>query len=208
MNKQNQIKIWDQIAEKWNEYREVPSPTVIDFLKNKTGKVLDLGCGSGRNFSALNKKAEIICQDFSKQMLKHAENKANKLKLNAQFIHSPSNKINLKDNEVDSAICIALLHCIPEKKQRQETINELFRVLKPKSQVLISVWSRNSPRLRNKPKECFIPWTVQTKAEGKIKQERYTYIYDKEELEKEVKNSGFKILESWQERNINIVAEK
>lgn len=209
MKKLNQEEVWDNIAEKWNDFRDIPSPAVIDFLKDKEGKILDLGSGTGRNFSAMPKNSEIYALDFSKQMLKHAKEKAKKLKLDVKVFHSPANKIEFNENFFDSAICIALLHCIENKDQRQETLKEIHRVLKPRAQVLISSWGKNSPRLKNKGKECYIPWTVETRTDEKeIKQLRYTYVYDLPELEKEVKKTGFKILRSWEERNVNIIAEK
>jgi ubiquinone/menaquinone biosynthesis C-methylase UbiE len=200
----NQEKVWDKIAEKWNLFRETPSPTTKDFLKDKKGKILDLGCGSGRNFPAFNKDSSVYALDFSEQMLKHAKEKAKRLGVNASFFHSGTDNLKFEDNEFDSIICIAVLHCIPEKKARIDTLREIYRTLKPGSQVLISVWGRKSPRLKDKPKECYVPWTIR----GEDKQERFTYIYDKDELEKEVKSAGLKIIQSWEERNINIVAEK
>ncbi len=202
---QTQQQVWNKIAEQWNKYRETPSPTVINFLKNKTGKILDLGCGSGRNFSAIPKTAEIYAIDFSQEMLEHAKKK----NIAEELTLSTTDKIPYKDNFFDSIICIALLHCIPKKQHRKNTIKEIYRTLKPKSQALISVWSRSSPRLKNKSKECFIPWTTSKQSEKHIeKQERFTYIYDKEELEKEVTQAGFTIIKSWEERNLNIIAEK
>jgi tRNA (uracil-5-)-methyltransferase TRM9 len=200
---QSQEQIWNKIAAKWNKFREIPSPSVEGFLKDKKGKILDLGCGSGRNFSAFQKKSEIYAVDFSKKMLDYAKLKAKKLKLKVKFTKSESNKLKFQDNFFYSAICIALLHCIDKKSKRQETIKELFRVLKPKAKALISVWGRNSPRLRNKPKECYVSWSIKDE-----KQERYTYIYDKEELEQELKSAGFKIINSWEERNLNIEVKK
>ena len=66
----NQEKVWNTIAEKWAEYRKKPVPEVIKFLKNKSGKILDLGCGSGRHFLSGKK---IYGIDFSDKMLKLAE---------------------------------------------------------------------------------------------------------------------------------------
>ncbi len=206
---ENQQKVWDEIAKKWKEFREVPSPSVIEFLKDKKGKILDLGCGSGRNFSAINEEAEIYGIDFSKEMLKYAKNK----KPNSNLTQSTSSKIPFEENLFDATICVAVLHCIPDKKERQETINEIYRTLKPNSTAFISTWGKNSPRLKNKPKECFVTWTIKSeksfrKGEQEIKQERYTYVYDLKELEKEVLNAGFKIEKIWEERNVNVIAKK
>lgn len=202
----NQQKTWDAIAKKWNKFREKISPTVEKFLKEQEGKILDVGCGSGRNFIK-NKNQELHAIDFSNEMLKLAEKNAKKKKIEVKLKHSKASKLPFEDNYFNSVLCYATLHCL-KKSESEKAIKEIHRVLKPKGQALISVWSRKSPRLRNQPKECFIPWTIQNRAEGKHKEERYTYIFDKEELEKLVKEAGFKILRSWQERNINLIVEK
>ena len=41
---QNQQKVWDSIAEDWNRFRVKTVEEVKDFLKDKKGKILDLGC--------------------------------------------------------------------------------------------------------------------------------------------------------------------
>ena len=213
MEVKDQAKVWDEIAGKWNEFREVPSPTVIEFLKDKHGKILDLGCGSGRNFSAMTKDSELYAVDFSEEMLVHAKEKAEKLGLKVDLVHSYSGKLKFKDNFLDSIICVAVLHCIPTKEERVNTIKEIYRTLKKGSSALISVWGKNSPRLKNKGKECFVSWTVKSdkesrKGEKEIKQERYTYVYDLEELKKEVLEAGFKIENIWEERNVNVIVKK
>lgn len=214
MNKvKDQEVVWNEIAGKWNEFREVPSPAVVGFLKDKHGKILDLGCGSGRNFNAMQKDVELYAVDFSEQMLIHAKNKAECLGLKADFVHSYSGKLSFKDNFFDSIICVAVLHCIPSKEERVNTIKEIYRTLKKGSTALISVWGKNSPRLKNKGKECFVSWTVKSektsrKGEQEIKQERYTYVYDLEELKQEVLDAGFKIENIWEERNANVIIKK
>jgi ubiquinone/menaquinone biosynthesis C-methylase UbiE len=209
----NQEKVWDEIAKHWNDFREVPSPSVVGFLADKKGRVLDLGCGSGRNFSAMEKTTELYATDFSAEMLKFAEKKAKKLKIKAVIKKSDSDEIPFDDDFFDATICSAVLHCIDSKKKRQKTIREIYRTLKPGCEAFISSWGRNSPRLKNKPKECFVPWSVKNdkefrKGEKEIKQERYTYIYDLEELKKEVLDAGFKIERAWEERNVNVVCKK
>ncbi len=196
-----QEKVWDLIAQSWASVRQRPFSIVEQFLKNKKGKILDLGCGSGRNFIKTN--AKIYGIDFSKLMIKYAEQKAESLGIEAEFKVSKTSEIPYPENYFDSAICFSVLHCIQTKTERQKTIKELFRVLKPKAEALISVWSRNSERLKNKPKETFIPWTI-----NKEKQKRFTYIYDKEELESEIRQAGFKIIKSSQDKNINFFVQK
>lgn len=213
MKVKNQELVWDEIASNWNDFRETASPSVVEFLRDKKGDILDLGCGSGRNFAAMAKDANIYAVDFSGEMLKFAEKKSKDLKLNVITEKSESDKLSFKDNFFDATICVAVLHCIDSKEKRQNTIKEIYRTLKPGSDVFISVWSNQSPRLKGKGKECFVSWSVKNdkelrKKEKEIKQERYTYIYDLEELEKEVLDAGFKIEKIWEERNVNVICRK
>ena len=193
----SQKQVWDNIAPLWSKYRNKPSPTTIEFLKNKKGKLLDIGCGSGRNFTK-KQNLQIYGIDFSEKMLEFAKEK----KIAKQLKLMQNQEIPYPNNFFDSAICVAILHCIKTKKNRTKLLKELNRTLKPGSKALVSVWGRESPRLKNKPKECHIPWKADEK------QLRYTYIYNKTELEKELKQAGFKIIKGWEEQNVNFIVEK
>lgn len=196
-----QETVWDTIAEKWHEYRNEPSDYVKNFLKDKEGRILDLCCGSGRNFSQI--KGQIYGVDFSAKMLEIAEKNANKLKPPCILIKSQTSKLPFEDNFFDCAIFIAGLHCIKGKKKRECSLKELFRVLKKGKQAIISVWSSNQKRVKGKKGDIFVPWTV----EGK-KYKRYYYLYEKDELEKELKKAGFHISEIKEEKRIIAIVEK
>jgi len=199
----NQQKVWDKIAVKWNEYKVKRNNLADKFLKGKnTKKVLDLGCGSGRNFIKTN--ATIYAVDFSREMLKFAKQKADKLKINAKLVHAKSTKLPFKDNFFDSAIAVAVFHCIRWKYMRKKAIREFYRVLKPQGQALVTVWDKNAKRFRNKPKNFKVPWTINGK-----KIYRYYYLYDKDEFKKELENVGFKIVKKIEtSSNIILIVEK
>jgi tRNA (uracil-5-)-methyltransferase TRM9 len=195
--KMEQEEVWDSIAERWDSYRSRTAREVVEFLENKNGKILDLGCGSGRNFVD-NKNLEIYGIDFSEKLLEFAK-KRNYVELKK----GEGDKIPYDDNFFDSIICFSVLHCIDSAEKRKKTAEELFRVLKPGSELLISVWGRGSPRVKNKKKEDSVNWNV-----GGIIYKRYTYMFDKKEFEELVKNAGFKIVRSWEDKNINLIVSK
>jgi len=201
MDEMNQEDVWDEIAIPWEEYRVDPMQEAVDFLKDKQGKILDLGCGSGRNFARVD--GVIYAIDFSEKMLKLAEKKADRMCIDVEFTQSDTKKIPFEDNFFHSAIFIAALHCVETAKDREKTLRELFRVLKPGAEAMITVWSRNQNRIKNKPKETKIPWSK----DGRTYL-RYCYIYDKEELEQLVKKIGFGIINSKEDRNIVLVIKK
>ena len=63
---ENQEKVWDNIAEEWHEYKKMPPLNVVNFLKEHSGKILDIGSGSGRNLAKiknLNKRASFSLCD-------------------------------------------------------------------------------------------------------------------------------------------------
>lgn len=198
-----QEKIWDKIAEKWANFRTIISPSVKSFLEESKGDILDIGCGSGRNFIKL-KDIKIYGIDFSEEMLKLAKIRAEKLGINVILEKANSDKLPFKNNEFDNILCYSVLHCIKSEKQRIDTVKEIYRVLKPKGRAFISSWGDKSPRLKNKGKECSVPWTIR----GEDKAERYTYVFSLKELEDIAKKVGFKIIRSWEERNVNLIVEK
>lgn len=210
----SQEKVWDEIAPLWNKYKKSPfgkendKPKIVeDFISNITKddeKILDLGCGSGRNFYKNN--GIIYGVDFSSEMLKLAEENAEKLGIKVVLKKAKADKLPLENNFFDKVLFIATLHCIESEKERKEAIKEIYRVLKPEGKALITVWNKKNKRWKNKPKEKIVSWNV-----GGKKVMRYYYLYDFEELKGLLEEAGFKIL--WNNftelaRNIIVVAGK
>ena len=200
----DQEKVWDNISRRWNKFKVRVSPSAEKFVKDQKGKILDLGCGSGRNFMKV-KGLKWTAVDFSEKMVEFSKLKAKKLKIDMEITKSESTKLSFEDDSFDSVLCFAVIHCIDTAAKRKKTLKEIYRVLKPGGEALIATWGTGSPRLKNKEKECFVPWTLKYMKE---KQMRYTYIYDLKEMEDLVKSVGFEIVSSWEERNVNVVVRK
>ena len=197
----SQKQIWNKIAPEWHEYKTIPAEHTIKFLKKKSGKVLDLGSGSGRHLVNI-KNGKMYLVDFSKEMLKLAEKKSKEEKINAEFKQANIWEIPYENEFFDFAICISALHCVEGKENREKAIKELYRVLKPKAKAEIGVWNIKSKRFKNiKGKEKYVRWTD--------KGERYYYLYDEKEIYDLFKKIGFKIISTHNsEMMINFVAEK
>jgi ubiquinone/menaquinone biosynthesis C-methylase UbiE len=184
-----QEQVWDAIAEPWSNFRKNPPVEVQGFLKNKKGKILDLGCGSGRNLER-KKGVDFYGVDFSEQQLKFAEKKAEQEKIKAIFFKSKCSNLPFKDNFFDSGIFIATLHCIENEEERKKAVQELYRVIKPQAKVMITVWDKESMNLfkENQKKEGLVDWK-----NGETTYKRYYYFYDEIELKKLLESIGFKI---------------
>ncbi len=197
----NQQKVWDNIAEEWFRFKGKPSKEVIEFLKNKKGKILDLGSGAGRNLIKLkDKTTEWYLVDFSKEMLKFAEKKAKKLGIKAKFIQANLFDLPFHDNFFDAIIAIASLHCL-KPENHEKAIKEIFRVLKSNSEAKIAVWNKNSKRFKNAEKEKFVAW--------RDKGKRYYYLFDEQEIYNLFKKQGFIIKEKSPHKiNIDFTVKK
>src|SRR3989344_6643995 len=196
---QDQEKVWNEIAHLWNKYKTKPlgddskGNILKDFIDKTDERILDLGCGSGRNFLSLKDagfKGVIYGVDFSENMLKHAEENAEKLGIKVVLKKANVWETGFEDNFFDKAIFIATLHCVEGEKERKQAIKEIYRILKPKGRAIITVWNKNAKRWKNKPKEKIVSW----KLDENTKVNRYYYLYDQGELIKELENAGFKII--------------
>ena len=192
----NQEKVWDSIAPRWAEFRTRPVEEVVEFLKDKGGKVLDLGCGSGWHF--IGGGLVFYGVDFSEKFLEIAKKKSY-----VELKKGTTDKIPYEEGFFDWVVFARVLHCVKGDEKRKKTLQELYRVLKNGGQAVISTIGWKSPRVKNKPKEGIIPWTV-----GEKKYERYNYIFELDELEKLVKVVGFKIIKGWEDRNVNLIVQK
>jgi tRNA (uracil-5-)-methyltransferase TRM9 len=198
---ENQQNAWDELAVPWEENRIDPVEEVIDFLQGKEGHILDLGCGSGRNFTRIIGTIHAI--DFAQNMLNLAKKKANRMGLDVEFTQAEAQKIPYENNYFNAAIFIDSLHCIKGEDERKKAVKELFRLLKPGAKAMITVWSRNSDRIKNREKETEVPWSK----DGK-KIMRYYYIYEKTELENLFKSVGFEIISSNEDKKLILIVKK
>jgi ubiquinone/menaquinone biosynthesis C-methylase UbiE len=185
----NQEQVWNKIADKWKDYRNKPIQEVAEFLKGKKGKILDIGCGSGRNIFKID-NVEWYGVDFSDKMLKFAKEKAENEGIKAEISKQNLTNLNFDDEFFDYAIFISTLHCIQDEEKRRKALEELFRVLKKGGEAMISVWDKES---NNKIKELeakdgFVNWK-----KDNVNFQRYYYFYKEKELIDLLKNVGFTI---------------
>ncbi len=180
----NQVNIWNSLAEQWDRFRSKPFPKTIFYLsKNwEKGKILDVGCGNGRNLIPFAEK-NFTCEgvDFSIEMLNHAKSKFKKLNLKSKFQVANMIDLPFKDNSFDYLICIASFHHL-NKIDQQKTLLEFKRILKPNGKIYITTWNKLQLKFLFKNKEVFIPWKIKDQS-----YQRYYYLFNYFELKKLLK---------------------
>ncbi len=198
---------WDEIYKKKDyAYYDVMKPhesmnKIIDFFKeNGVKRVLDLGCGTGRNsLPLLLKGFEVSGIDISTEGIKIFNDFLIKNDFKADLkVGDVFNTLPYEDDSFDAIISVQVLQHNTEKKIRF-AINELKRVLKPKGFIFITLCGRIS---NGKVRYCLV------KTAKKIAPNTYVptiggeaglthFIYNKKRILNHYKD--FKILDSWKD---------
>ena len=213
--KPNQEKVWNSIAKPWKTYVVKTIPIVEEFLNkantlskdNETAKIVDLGCGTGRNMIP-NKNITYYGVDFSENQLKFAEKYVKKNKIKVRFFKSKISKLDkkkFKNENFDYGLFIGSLHCLETGKERFDSLKKFYRILKPNAQALISVWNSEDKRFArvNNHGDIYMSWS-----ENRIPYMRYYYLFKKEELLSLIKSIGFKVLEFYKPREHDRFSKK
>ncbi len=190
----SQIKIWDSIAEGWNNFRQKPFPPIINkvALEWKPGKILDIGCGNCRNLIPFAKNS-FSCYglDFSEKMLEFAKKLCDKNKVKVNLKLGRAEKLPFKKESFDYCISIASFHHIETKEQRKKALDEMYRVLKPEGKALVFVWNKLQLRFLFKPVDSYVSW--RRKGKNYL---RYYHLFTYWKLKKLLRKHKFKILYS------------
>lgn len=171
----DQREVWDNVGEDWHKFRQHPVSEAMDFLKNKRGLVLDLACGSGRNF--MDVEGKIIGTDFSERMLRSAKKNAASKNLDIDLVNADALTLPFKNDIFDAVLFCSAFQSI-KWNRRNEALREISRVSKKGAELFISVWNRDQPRFAKAKRESFVPWKSKSRT-----YQRYYYLYSKEELE-------------------------
>lgn len=93
------------------------------------GKVLDAGCGTGRNFPYYPSNAEVTAVDSHHKMLEVARRRKSQSKASITLKKHNLNKLPFKDNTFDAVVATFVL-CVNTKEEASLILHELTRVAK------------------------------------------------------------------------------
>ncbi len=196
---------FEEIAPSFSETRQRfwPDLTFLVELVRDGEKILDAGCGNGRLLEGIWRKIDYVGLDSSPTLIKLAEEKYG-IKEGVKFLVGDVLNLPFKDESFDKVFAIALFHHLPSFELRLQAAKELKRVLKPGGLAIITVW--NLWQLKYLPyliwsffkdflfgfkidfRDAFIPWK-----RGRSKVFRYVHAFTLVELEKLLKEVGFRI---------------
>lgn len=173
---------------------------MFDNYTSSGDRVLDLGCGNGRYYQALeDKEVNYIGIDSSQELINIAKQKYP----GVDFQVGDALNLPFDDNQFDKIYSIAVLHHIPSNQLRLDFLKEAKRVLKPGGLIILTNWKFHQAkewkllikytilRLVKKSKldyfDIMEPWAKKT--------ERYYHWFRKRELINLAKEAGLKVKE-------------
>lgn len=207
MNNHNNIiaEQYDIISESFDNTRVRIWKTVTNYLNNinEKEKLLDVGCGNGKNMLYAQKLGyECTGIDISKKLINICKEK----KLNVEY----SDILNYKsDDKYNKIIAIAVLHHLENIDKQKEAILIMINILEDNGILLVSFWSKekeyNIEEIKKNKKDYrdfkvganYVSWKLNN--ETIIK--RFYYIHDNESINNLVKSIGYKYEITWELQN-------
>lgn len=121
-------KFWDELL------------FVRDLIPNGA-KILDIGCGNGRFLSALTDTTiDYTGVDFSEGLIAVAQGRYRE-RPNTNFFVSDALTLPFLDHSFDMVVSFAVLHHIPSRAYRVQTLREMARVAKPGAPIVLTAWN-------------------------------------------------------------------
>lgn len=113
------------------------------------GKVLEIGVGTGKNLPYYPKDVEVIGIDFSRNMLKKAEERRRKLRLeNVKLLYMDAQDLEFEDNTFDTIVSTFVFCTVPDPIKG---LKEAYRVLKPGGRAIFLEHMKSESKLLNVP---------------------------------------------------------
>jgi len=192
---------YDRIAAHFAQTREYAWPEVESFVREWGGEVtdthaLDLGCGNGRH-------VELLCEhgfrvtglDVSRGLLEEARERGRErgFASGVEWVQSDAAALPMSSGTVDLGLYVATLHHLAPRDVRVSSLSELARVLRPEGSALVSAWSTAHDRFdASEGFDTTVDWTLP----GDETVPRYYHIYDPEEFEADLAESGLSVVET------------
>jgi len=111
------------------------------------GRILDAGCGTGRNFRHFHPRAKVTGVDISPRMLEVARKRAAKSRAAVVVRQMDLGHLHFVDGSFDAIVATFVL-CVMPKQLEVQALKELVRVAKPGARLYFLEYVYSKHRLR------------------------------------------------------------
>ena len=185
-------KTYEVYSKYAKEYVESTYPNLLQYQLTqfisyvpKGAKLLDIGCGSGKDVEFLTEEGfDILGVDYSEAMIKEAEEKVP----NGKFVVEDMRNLSFDDNSYDGIWCCASLIHIP-KESAVDVLKKFKATLKDNGILYLAVIEGEGEEMVEFPQSKNMP--------------RFFAFYKQPEIEELFTILGFKIITSYTEDDDN-----
>jgi phosphatidylethanolamine/phosphatidyl-N-methylethanolamine N-methyltransferase len=126
-------------------------------FRHASGRILDVGVGTGCNLPYYPRESEVVGIDLSRGMLKRASDRATGLKRPLPLAQMNLLDLAFADDSFDTVVATFVLICLPTQLQLP-ALCELRRVCKPTGKLLILDYRLSRDPAMRLLMRCLSPW--------------------------------------------------
>src|SRR5699024_6097979 len=152
-----------------------------DLLKDVQGNILEVGVGTGANFTYYPEDVHVTGIDFSPKMLRIAEKRLSETKASISLKEMNVEQMDFPDNTFDVVVSTCVFCSVPNPVRG---LQEIRRVVKPDGKVVMLEHMRSNNKIAAKMLDIINPITV-----------RMSGANVNRETIKNIENAGLKIEE-------------
>jgi ubiquinone/menaquinone biosynthesis C-methylase UbiE len=149
-----------------------------------SGRLLDAGVGTGRNFPFYPRNSRVIGIDLSPAMVAHAQRRVNLSPAPIELKVMDVTKLDFPDRSFDAAVA-TFLFCVLPEEQQVTALRELSRVLKIGGVIRMLEYVRPQGIIRRAITKLWEPWIAWA----------YGASFDRR-TEEDIRKAGMQLLES------------
>lgn len=122
-----------------------------------SGRLLDAGVGTGRNFPFYPPSADVLGIDTSPAMLSRAERRRDRSSASVELREMDVTRLDFPDRIFDAAVA-TFLFCVLPNAQQEPALRELGRVVKPGGSIRLLEYVRPRGAVRRFAARLWAPW--------------------------------------------------
>jgi len=153
-------------------------------FRGLTGRLLDAGVGTGRNFPFYPPRTSVVGIDISPAMLARAARRRRNATVTLELKQMDVTKLAFADGTFDAAVATFLFCVLPDEMQ-EPALRELGRVVKPGGPIRLLEYVRPQGKLRRLITGVWQPWVTWA----------YGASFDRQ-TEKHIAMAGLELVES------------